>query len=169
MKNFRFDTIRNINQEPLELQRFNCACGGGGGGEGGHQQVCCNKISSLAVINWKIVAYATVCSKSCITHKLNIKSYKLTCFVYILSNVIKYIIMKWTFNKHIGKTFKVWNHYDTFAAAENRQLASILSGITTWLTFLILSNSSSARLTDLSFSCSITFAQKGQWQKYAWL
>ncbi len=26
MKNFRFDTICNINQEPHAIQRFNCAC-----------------------------------------------------------------------------------------------------------------------------------------------
>ena len=27
MKNFRFDTIYNITQEPQELQRYNCAYG----------------------------------------------------------------------------------------------------------------------------------------------
>ena len=27
MKNFHFDAICNITQEPQELQRFNCACG----------------------------------------------------------------------------------------------------------------------------------------------
>ncbi len=43
MKNFRFDTICNITQEPQELQRLNCDC----------QQVCCDKLSANTVKGYK--------------------------------------------------------------------------------------------------------------------
>ena len=44
MKNFRFDTICNITQDPHELQRSNCACW-----FIGVWHVCCDKMPSIAI------------------------------------------------------------------------------------------------------------------------